>query len=94
MIKVTKDVLATSIVVSSVDIVSLDESTIGALVTYCYGDAEADIQQGILDKLVAVREKIISKKQPETLSMDELSSEEQEIRNAWQEIVEREELSL
>lgn len=93
MIKVTKDVLATSIVVSSVDIVSLDESTIGALVTYCYGDAEADIQQGILDKLVAVREKI-SKKQPETLSMDELSSEEQEIRNAWQEIMEREELSL
>ena len=56
--KVTKNVLAISIVISSVDIGGLDDSTIGAMVQLCYGDADASNQQAILDKLIAIKSKI------------------------------------
>ena len=94
LIKITKNVVATSVVVSSVDIAELDESTIGALVSYCYGDAEDSIQQGIIDMLNSIRQKIINKNQPKELSSDELNAEEQEIKNTLREIVGREEIAL
>lgn len=56
--KVTKNVLAVSVVVSSVDISQLDDSTLGAMVEYCYGSVTADKQQAILDKILAVKNKV------------------------------------
>lgn len=58
LIKVTKNVLAISIVISSVDIGGLDDGTIGAMVQLCYGDADESIQQAIIDRLIAIRGKI------------------------------------
>ncbi|MCJ1465437.1 hypothetical protein MMC07_004055 [Pseudocyphellaria aurata] len=55
LIKVTKNVLAVSIVISSVKLTDLDDRTIGAMVQLCYGEAAAAIQQKILDKLLAIK---------------------------------------
>lgn len=45
-------------VVSSVDISKLDEATMGSVVEYCYGAASEEKQKAILDRLLAVKERI------------------------------------
>lgn len=58
LISVAKNVLAVAIVVSSVDLTTLDESSMGSIVQYCYGGVDEAKQQAILDKLLAVKAKI------------------------------------
>ncbi|KAI9734494.1 MAG: hypothetical protein M1834_002094 [Cirrosporium novae-zelandiae] len=55
--KITKNVLAISIVVSSVDLTNMNEVDLGSLVQICYEEATEDIQHKILDKLLAIKEK-------------------------------------
>lgn len=55
LIKVTKNVLAVSIVISSIQLSTLGDSTIGAMVQLCYAEADEAIQQKILDKLLAIK---------------------------------------
>ncbi|KAK4460751.1 tyrosine phosphatase protein [Cladorrhinum samala] len=54
--RVTNNVVAITVVVSSVDKASLDKSAIGAAVQYCYGNAPEEVQKKIFDKLMAVRD--------------------------------------
>ena len=55
LIRVTKNVLAVSIVISSVKISALDDNTIHVIVRQCYGEAEKAIQQKMFDKLLAIK---------------------------------------
>lgn len=70
LIKVTKNVLAVSIVISSVNISALDDSTIGAMVQLCYGAAEDAIQQNILDKLLTIKAKMKKERLTHTSQSD------------------------
>ena len=54
--RVTNNVVAITVVVSSVDMAALDKSAIGAAVQYCYGNAPEEVQKKIFDKLMAVRD--------------------------------------
>ena len=58
LIKITKSVLATSVVVSSVDLRELDEGTMGAVVEYCYGGTSEENQQMILNKLLKAQSSV------------------------------------
>jgi hypothetical protein len=94
LIKVTKNVVATSLVVSSVDMKAMDPATIGATVQYCYGAAPLDVQQQILDKLNAVRAQIIDggHNAPDNLGSDDdvLEAQEREIVRAFDEVMQSE----
>ncbi|KAK4034406.1 tyrosine phosphatase protein [Parachaetomium inaequale] len=89
LIKVTKNVVAISLVVSSVDMKAMDDATIGATVQYCYGGAAEDVQQKIVDKLTAIRAKIVGQggNTPANLGSDSLDVQEAEIRGAFDEVM-------
>lgn len=52
---VTKNVLALSIIISSVDLTDLTESDLGSIVQLCYNKSEEDTQEKILEKLKKAR---------------------------------------
>ncbi|KAL4993125.1 hypothetical protein BDV10DRAFT_190264 [Aspergillus recurvatus] len=57
--KVTKNVLAVSVMISSVILVDLTDADLGAIVQVCYEGADENKMQAILDKLIAARDKQI-----------------------------------
>ncbi|KAJ9663315.1 hypothetical protein H2198_000832 [Neophaeococcomyces mojaviensis] len=67
--EVTKNVLATSITGSSVDLEQMDDVTIRDTVSFCYGGAPHDVQKNIMAKLSDSRDKYIkNKNHPEEYS--------------------------
>ncbi|KAK4192392.1 hypothetical protein QBC35DRAFT_483637 [Podospora australis] len=57
LLKIAKNVLIAATVFSQVDIRSLDDAALGAVVQMSYGGAPQDVQQRMLDRLLAVRDK-------------------------------------
>ncbi|KAH7184687.1 uncharacterized protein B0J16DRAFT_383740 [Fusarium flagelliforme] len=51
--KVTKNVVVVSTVSSGIDVASLNESVLRSQVSFCYGDANEEMQKGILDQLMS-----------------------------------------
>lgn len=60
--KVTKNVLAISLMISSVDLVDLTESDLGTIVQICYEHSDEEIMKKILAKLKSVRDTQIKEK--------------------------------
>ena len=90
LVKVTKNVVAISLVVSSVDIKAMDDATIGATVEYCYGSATEEVQQRIVDKLIAIRDKSGHGKGSAGHGSSLLEAEEWEVRRAFEEVMQSE----
>lgn len=59
---VTKNVLAISLMVSSVDLTDLTESDLGTIVQVCYEQSDEAVMTKILDKLKSVRDSQIKEK--------------------------------
>lgn len=88
LIKVTKNVVAIALVVSSVDMKALDEATIGATVQYAYGGATLEVQQKILDKLTAIHAKLVGGGDNTPTGIDSaLEVDETKVRKAFHEIM-------
>lgn len=83
LIKITKDVVAVSITVSSVDIAGLDDEDLGAMVAFCYGDVDKKMQQSIYDKLVEVRESLLRDKQTDQRDEDGLTDQERQVKHEF-----------
>lgn len=65
---VTKNVLAVSLMISSVNLTDLTESDLGAIVQVCYQESNEDTMNSILEKLKEARKKQIEEKKGETYS--------------------------
>lgn len=94
LIKVTKNVAALAVVVSSVEMKDLDDETIGATVQYCYGSAPDEVQQKIIEKLHEIRDRIPGRRRPNALTdlgSDSPGVDETEVKTAFEEIMRSEE---
>ena len=60
--KMTKNVLAVSLMISSVDLTDLTESDLGAIVQACYQESNEETMKKILEKLNKIRKEQIEEK--------------------------------
>lgn len=58
---VTENIVAIAIVISAIDVAVLDDKTICVIAQLCYEDASDEIQEKIVEKFLALKEKVLAK---------------------------------